>query len=187
MASCRVRAAVHHDHVSMRRQRRRSMPSGRCMARQRAFTAGIQRSARALCAAAGERAGDCASGGGREPRGRPRDPERPLRQPQNRQGLGTCGSCAFMPRQASFPSCRAPAAVEDPGSRPATLTDWPVTARGSSCGRLGERNGCPASGVLPVWPIFLQHRRRCVSIVRWRANLIIHAGVVLIAAEGRAS
>ena len=38
MASCRVRAAARHDHVSMRRRRRRSMPSGRCMAR---FTAGI--------------------------------------------------------------------------------------------------------------------------------------------------
>jgi hypothetical protein len=31
---------------------------------------------------------------------------------------------------------RAPAAVEDPGWRPATLTDWPMTVRGSSCGRL---------------------------------------------------
>jgi len=49
---------------------------------------------------------------------------------------GTCGSCAFPPRQASVPSCRAPAAVEDPGWRPATLTDWPMTVRGSSCGRL---------------------------------------------------
>ena len=39
-------------------------------------------------------------------------------------------------RQASFPSCRAPAAVEDPGWRPATLTNWPMTVRGSSCGRL---------------------------------------------------
>jgi hypothetical protein len=28
MASCRARAAARHDHVSMRRQRRRSMPSG---------------------------------------------------------------------------------------------------------------------------------------------------------------
>jgi hypothetical protein len=33
----------------------------------------------------------------------------------------------------------------------------------------------------------LQHRRRCVSTVRWRASLTIPAGVVLIAAEGRAS
>jgi hypothetical protein len=51
----------------------------------------------------------------------------------------------------------------------------------------GECNGCPASGVLPVWPMFLQHRRRCVSTVRWRASLTNLAGVVLIAAEGRAS
>jgi hypothetical protein len=31
---------------------------------------------------------------------------------------GTCGSCAFPPRQASFPGCRAPAAVEDQGGAP---------------------------------------------------------------------
>jgi hypothetical protein len=41
MASCRARAAARHDHVSMRRRRRRSMPSGRYMARPCAFTAGI--------------------------------------------------------------------------------------------------------------------------------------------------
>jgi hypothetical protein len=49
---------------------------------------------------------------------------------------------------------RAPAAVEDRGWRSATLTDWPMTVRGSSCAGFGERNGCPASGVLPVWPMF---------------------------------
>ena len=37
------------------------------------------------------------------------------------------------------------------------------------------------------YPMFLQHRMRCVSTVRWRASLTILAGVVLIAAEGRAS
>jgi len=58
MASCRARAAVHHDHASMRRQRRRPMPCGRCMARQCAFTAGIQRSARIVrcCRRAGRAA-----------------------------------------------------------------------------------------------------------------------------------
>jgi hypothetical protein len=41
------------------------------------------------------------------------------------------------PAPAGQPGCgRAPAAVEDPGWRSATLTDWPMTVRGSSCGRL---------------------------------------------------
>ena len=67
----------------------------------------------------------------------------------------------------------------------------PCDADGLAYGRarsgFGERNGCPASGVLPVWLMFLQHRMRCVSTIRWRASLTILAGVVLIAAEGRAS
>jgi hypothetical protein len=97
---------------------------------------------------------------------------------------GTFGSCAFPPRQASFPSCRAPTAVEDPGWPPC---DADGLAYGRARSGFGERNGCPASGVLPVWLMFLQHRMRCVSTVRWRASLTILAGVVLIAAEGRAS
>jgi hypothetical protein len=60
-------------------------------------------------------------------------------------------------------------------------------ARAETAGRDPERNGFPASGVSPVWLMFLQHRMRCVSTIRWRASLTILAGVVLIAAEGRAS
>ena len=101
---------------------------------------------------------------------------------------GTFGSCAFPPRQASFPSCRAPAAVEDPG--------WPpCDADGLAHDRAGiivrpalvSVTAARPRAFYPVWPMFLQHRRRCVSTVRWRESLTILAGVVLIAAEGRAS
>ena len=96
---------------------------------------------------------------------------------------GTCGSCAFSPRQASL------AAAER--RRRSKTQVAPCDADGLAYGRarsgFGERNGCPAAGVLPVWLMFLQHRMRCVSTIRWRASLTILAGVVLIAAEGRAS
>jgi hypothetical protein len=64
MAPCRVRAAVHHDPVSMRRRRRRSMPAGGVRRDSVLSRRESQRPARVLCAAAGERAGDCASRGG---------------------------------------------------------------------------------------------------------------------------
>ena len=96
---------------------------------------------------------------------------------------GTCGSCASRPGR---PAWLRPTAGG--GRRPRVA---PCDADGLACGRarsgFGERNGCPASGVLPMWLMFLQHRMRCVSTIRWRASLTILAGVVLIAAEGRAS
>jgi hypothetical protein len=306
MASCRVRAAVHHDHASMHRRRRRSMPSARCMARQRAFTAGIptirprvgrgrRRAGRSLCAR-----------GGREPRGRPRrtavpggsgrqyapsswrqeppsaassmplrrgwklrhatpdvfavsrgigregaGPGRPeatfrrqcraagdgcsaagawtggsscsatggrLRSALGASGRchrteagymrhwiamilaaittgvlffpgpgGTCGSCAFPPRR---PAWLRPGAGG--GRRPRVA---PCDADGLAHDRAGivvrpalvSVTAARPSAFYPCGLMFPRHRRRCVSTVRWRASLTILAGVVLIAAEGRAS
>ena len=79
---------------------------------------------------------------------------------------------------------RTPAAVEDPRWRPATLTDWLMAVRGPA---LVSVTVARPRAFLPVWLMFLQHRMRCVSTIRWRASLTILAGVVLIAAEGRAS
>src|SRR5436305_11112279 len=101
-----------------------------------------------------------------------------------RRGRKLRDAALALSRPAGQLGCgRTPAAVEDPGWRPATLTDWPMAVRGPALVSVTVAG----SGRLPVWLMFLQHRMRCVSTVRWRASLTILAGVVLIAAEGRAS
>jgi hypothetical protein len=67
---------------------------------------------------------------------------------------------------------------------PTTLTDWPMAVQGPA---LVSVTAARHRAFYPVWLMFLQHRMRCVSTIRWRASLTILAGVVLIAAEGRAS
>ena len=72
-----------------------------------------QRSARAVHAAAGERAGVlCAR-----------------RQPRTSSALSR-------PGRPVFPAAGRRRRSKTQGGPPATLTDWPMTARGSSCGRL---------------------------------------------------
>jgi hypothetical protein len=68
---------------------------------------------------------------------------------------------------------RTPAAVADPGWRPATLTDWPMAVRGPA---LVSVTAARPRAFYPVWLMFLQHRMRCMSTIRRRASLTILAG-----------
>ena len=117
-----------------------------------------------------------------------RDPGRLHRQPQNRQGgaKGPGVPAALALYRPGRPAWLRPNA--DGGRRPrvapTTLTDWPMAVQGPA---LVSVTAARHRAFYPVWLMFLQHRMRCVSTIRWRASLTILAGVVLIAAEGRAS
>jgi hypothetical protein len=70
------------------------------------------------------------------------------------------------------------------------LLRFPVPAGQLGCGQapaLVSVTVARPRAFYPCGPMFLQHRRRCVSTIRLRASLTILAGVVLIAAEGGAS
>jgi hypothetical protein len=84
----------------------------------------------------------------------------------------TSGSCALSPRQASLAAAERRLQSKTQGG----AGDADGLAYGRARFGFGERNGCPASGVLPMWRMFLQHRMRCVSTIRWRASLTILAG-----------
>ena len=86
---------------------------------------------------------------------------------------GTCGSCAFSPRQASLAAAERRQRSKTQGGTPATLTDWLMAVRGPA---LVSVTVARPRAFLPVWLMFLQHRMRCVSTIRWRASLTILAG-----------
>lgn len=128
----------------------------------------------------------------------PSRPERPRRQRPDRQGgAGPRRPEATFRRQRRSAgdgcSCRwrvtGGGSCNDTGGRlHSALTGWPMTVRGIVVrSALVNVTAARPLAFLPVWPMFLQHRRRCASTVRWRASLTILAGVVLVAAEGRAS